>query len=653
MSDNAYSFLGMNECANYLQEVLVNNNANRSMKSPSSPSSKSLAPEQVTKRVDADGNTWQTYYDAQSGQVYLIHSGTGECLWETDYQARQVKQLAPVVAAASPPLAAAKTASPEVELWVITKACRARLVGLFSKVDPARLVEVDSLLAKYSGNELELMNEMATSYDLNADSEFKAFQRKLREMKGLPSEPIVTESPKSLTRTQSTGSMDPTIAQALVQETTSRYEAQIESMKTQFQSDISSKDREVSSLGAKIDTYMKEIQFLESERHNAHGKITNLQATGKTAMASLEADLKAAFSKNGELQAENQKLVQCLDMEQERLKSFEMSMSSLTAGHSERMEAEKRTADERLQHQMEREQKFARDLSEAAANSQREMEKLKQNFENVRKEMEFAAAESNENHEKFRKAKQQELESLRTETKNKIDSLIQEVASMKSDLADANKKSETQFARAEAAEALQKIMQNEIVEARQIQQFNSQLHKDLSREQAARKRLHNEMEDLKGRIRVYVRVRPFSKSEIERGSTEAVFKDGKLSVVVKAQDSQKKTFDFDQVFGGADSNGNSQTDVFRDTKHLIMSVVDGYNVCIFAYGQTGSGKTFTMIGAADIGECLHENGDFDELAGITPRAVSELFRLLNERHAQLTFVVGFIFLHQLIQRKLM
>jgi hypothetical protein len=46
-----------------------------------------------------------------------------------------------------------------------------------------------------------------------------------------------------------------------------------------------------------------------------------------------------------------------------------------------------------------------------------------------------------------------------------------------------------------------------------------------------------------------------------------------------------------------------------------------------------------MIGAADIATCLHENGEFDELAGITPRAVSELFRLLAERDAQITYEV--------------
>ena len=36
--------------------------------------------------------------------------------------------------------------------------------------------------------------------------------------------------------------------------------------------------------------------------------------------------------------------------------------------------------------------------------------------------------------------------------------------------------------------------------------------------------------------------------------------------------------------------------VFDDTKPIITSCVDGYNVCIIAYGQTGAGKTYTMMG---------------------------------------------------------
>lgn len=46
-----------------------------------------------------------------------------------------------------------------------------------------------------------------------------------------------------------------------------------------------------------------------------------------------------------------------------------------------------------------------------------------------------------------------------------------------------------------------------------------------------------------------------------------------------------------------------------------------------------------MIGGADIGDCVLPNGDFHESAGITPRAVVELFRLLNERSSQITYTV--------------
>ena len=61
-------------------------------------------------------------------------------------------------------------------------------------------------------------------------------------------------------------------------------------------------------------------------------------------------------------------------------------------------------------------------------------------------------------------------------------------------------------------------------EAQRLQLTNMQLHKDLAREQQVRRRLHNEMEDMKGKIRVYVRIRPFSKKESDMGCKEAVLK---------------------------------------------------------------------------------------------------------------------------------
>ena len=56
--------------------------------------------------------------------------------------------------------------------------------------------------------------------------------------------------------------------------------------------------------------------------------------------------------------------------------------------------------------------------------------------------------------------------------------------------------------------------------------------------------------------------------------------------------------------------------VFEDTRHLVQSAVDGYNVCIFAYGQTGSGKTHTIYGS-------------EGNPGLTPRGIHELFNVLD------------------------
>lgn len=71
-------------------------------------------------------------------------------------------------------------------------------------------------------------------------------------------------------------------------------------------------------------------------------------------------------------------------------------------------------------------------------------------------------------------------------------------------------------------------------------------------------------------------------------------------------------YNFDSVFGIE----STQDEVFNETKRLIQSSIDGYNVCIFAYGQTGSGKTFTIQGTP-------------QMPGLTPRAIQELFDLID------------------------
>ncbi len=135
----------------------------------------------------------------------------------------------------------------------------------------------------------------------------------------------------------------------------------------------------------------------------------------------------------------------------------------------------------------------------------------------------------------------------------------------------------------------------------------------LSKESALRRKYKNELEDLKGAIRVYARVRPLAKYEIEKGCKSIVDFPSDTSVIVKGGRGDKE-YEFDAAF-----NANvSQDAVFEDARRLVESCLDGFNVCCFAYGQTGSGKTFTMTGTPSN-------------PGLTPKAINEMWRLFAER----------------------
>ncbi|XP_068034160.1 kinesin-like protein KIFC1 [Anomalospiza imberbis] len=141
-----------------------------------------------------------------------------------------------------------------------------------------------------------------------------------------------------------------------------------------------------------------------------------------------------------------------------------------------------------------------------------------------------------------------------------------------------------------------------------------------------RRRLHNDIQELRGNIRVFCRVRPLLPEERERqrGLPHLHFppQDARSLVLTRPDDSQlgrerrpelRYDFSFDRVFPPA----ASQQEIFQEIQLLVQSALDGYPVCIFAYGQTGSGKTFTMEGPAPPGA--------PEARGMIPRAVRHLF----------------------------
>ncbi|XP_071885921.1 uncharacterized protein [Anas platyrhynchos] len=138
-----------------------------------------------------------------------------------------------------------------------------------------------------------------------------------------------------------------------------------------------------------------------------------------------------------------------------------------------------------------------------------------------------------------------------------------------------------------------------------------------------RRRLHNQLQELKGNIRVFCCVRPLlaAEQEAQKGLEHLHFppEDNKTLVLCRTEGSHtgrrgegRYDFSFDRVF----PPGASQEDVFEEIALLVQSALDGYPVCIFAYGQTGSGKTYTMEGP----------GGADPTSwGVIPRAVRHLF----------------------------
>jgi hypothetical protein len=140
---------------------------------------------------------------------------------------------------------------------------------------------------------------------------------------------------------------------------------------------------------------------------------------------------------------------------------------------------------------------------------------------------------------------------------------------------------------------------------------------DLKEAEARRKKLHNTIEDIKGSIRVFCRIRPLSSKEKEQGDTKVT--KGVDAMTLQIEPGTK--YGFDSVF-----LPGTQDEVFNDCKDLVQSAVDGYNVTIFAYGQTGAGKTFTMYGVKG-------------QEGVAPRTIHELYRVMDEGKSRFTYTV--------------
>lgn len=215
----------------------------------------------------------------------------------------------------------------------------------------------------------------------------------------------------------------------------------------------------------------------------------------------------------------------------------------------------------------------------------------------------------------------QQLEGKYSGKNEEIDVLRATIATKKKQIADIKRLTEQ-----ETADTAMLKSETVVNEARIYEQ------------EAERRVLHNRLQELKGNIRVFCRIRAVNSSDTlseielngesindEANQELTLFKTTTPLPITRSPSKARDAyyFQFDRVFLMVESN----EDIFEEIAQLVQSSLDGYNVCVFAYGQTGSGKTFTMSHA--------ENG-------MIPLSVQKIFQNVHflEKHGWKYTITG-------------
>ncbi|GMH76972.1 hypothetical protein TL16_g07252 [Triparma laevis f. inornata] len=146
-----------------------------------------------------------------------------------------------------------------------------------------------------------------------------------------------------------------------------------------------------------------------------------------------------------------------------------------------------------------------------------------------------------------------------------------------------------------------------------------ELEDQLIKMKTERRKMFNVIQELRGNVRVFARIRPFLPDDnVAAEALPSVVPRSEFALKVANEKGNEHKFSFDKVFAPS----VSQEKVFLEVSEFVQSALDGYNVCLFSYGQTGSGKTHTMQGSG-----------VGQMRGIIPRAIEQVgsYKLELER----------------------
>jgi DNA replication protein DnaC len=105
-------------------------------------------------------------------------------------------------------------------------------------------------------------------------------------------------------------------------------------------------------------------------------------------------------------------------------------------------------------------------------------------------------------------------------------------------------------------------------------------------------------------IKVAVRCRPLSNSEIARGCRNVVNIQDRTVRISASENEEEKTFTYDHCY----YIDSTQEQVYNDLgRNIVSQGLEGYNGTIFAYGQTGSGKRKRFLSTSLMLECQEKH----------------------------------------------
>lgn len=128
------------------------------------------------------------------------------------------------------------------------------------------------------------------------------------------------------------------------------------------------------------------------------------------------------------------------------------------------------------------------------------------------------------------------------------------------------------------------------------------LREKLAMESSMRRKLLNEVQDMKGNVRVYCRPQPRL-----NGATIDITSVPSSNVIVLHRDREQDagngsgspapmSFEFDRVF----SPESDQKEIYSEVEELALGALDGFNICLMAYGQDAAGKSRTIMGDYEV-----------------------------------------------------